>query len=721
MASGREARAQCSARIHSPAAKLGYPSPRPCGLRRRFHDPPWIGHRCRGLGGDYCYRLLVNSFGIGNGWGLSLQGAVWVSNTLQTTNLSQVLLYSIHDGSILRAIVRPDPSGGTDIIVYADSVLAMWYHDSQGLGPGSYGSVGVGVSSDTVAGDLISEADLGYLDTTPPNAIPASSITASAGTSYVNLSWPAATDNTNGTGVYGYQVWRNGQLLTTTTGLSYSDTTVAPSTTYTYTLSVIDYHWNVTNTTKSVQTPNIPTDCSEGPGGNQNAGPCPASTPDGRRIGIRPTGAYWGGGNENIDVMSGNLNFVLPLLKAQGRGGWGIGFNLVYNSQTWRQDSGGSWEYDGDVGYGFGWKLLAGSITPVWNPGGLTAAFYLYTDSSGAEYRLDQNNGNVWSSKESIYVYFDANTDILHFRDGSWWTFGCISAGTEADSGVMHPTQMEDTNGNQILVRYQRATGAQWANSSSRITQIEDVRAVNVGNGVYASYTFNYNTDSVPHLTSITNGIGTGEEYSFTYTPYSLGSPISSTTFGSSTLLASATTTGLNMATSFNYFVNSNGTTSGELTYALLPYGGSMAWNYATVAYSSGLSYRQVTSRVLSKDGTSNNLLTYTFSHEGTPGTIHQYTTLTDASGTGAKYWVFSQTAHRWPLRLSIKGSSFLDPSRRRRTILPGRRIRSVTITFHPRSIRSIRAKPIRRSRKRRRQSTAMEMSPKSRNTTTAI
>ena len=111
---------------------------------------------------------------------------------------------------------------------------------------------------------------------------------------------------------------------------------------------------------------------------------------------------------------------------------------------------GRDWNFGADVGYGYGWKLLAGSITPVWNPGGFTASYYLYTDSNGAEYRLDQNNSNVWSSKESIYIWFDANYNILHLRDGSFWDFGCISAGTEPDSGVMHPTLMEDNNGNQL-------------------------------------------------------------------------------------------------------------------------------------------------------------------------------------------------------------------------------------------------------------------------------
>src|SRR5207244_2782311 len=105
-------------------------------------------------------------------------------------------------------------------------------------------------------------------------------------------------------------------------------------------------------------------------------------------------------------------------------------------------------------------------------------SYYLFTDATGAEYRLDQNSSNVWSSKESIYVYYDASASRLYFRDGSFWYLGCISVACESDSGVMYPTLMQDANGNQIIIRYQAGAGASWTNSSARITQIEDVRAI---------------------------------------------------------------------------------------------------------------------------------------------------------------------------------------------------------------------------------------------------
>ena len=469
-------------------------------------------------------------------------------------------------------------------------------------------------------GNLLAEVDLAYLDATPPNQIPASSISTSATTSQISIQWPAGTDNTGGDGIYGYQVYRNGELLTTTQSLSYVDTAgIVPSTQYNYTLSVLDYDMNATSTNFTVTTPHI-----------QTSGPYPSSTPDGRRVGVRPTGAYWGGTNENIDVLSGNLNYTVPLLKAQARGGVSVSFNLVYNAQNWRQDSGGVWIYDGDVGYGFGWQLLAGRIIPVWNPGGFTAAYYLFIDSTGAEYHLNQNSGSIWSSQESIYVYFDAGINVLHFKDGTRWTFGCISAATEADSGVMHPTAVEDTNGNLITISYQTAPGASWPNSSARITTISDVRSG-------SAYTFTYNSDSPPHLTAIRNNVQTGEAYNFTYSSQSIASPFNSQSFGTAAVLASSAANTLNLTTSFTY----DG--SAELTKIILPYGGYLAYNYTTTTYTSGISYREVQQRHLASDGTGATDIAYPLAHESSPGsTVHQYTTIVDPSGTGEKYWVFA-------------------------------------------------------------------------------
>ena len=269
--------------------------------------------------------------------------------------------------------------------------------------------------------------------------------------------------------------------------------------------------------------------------------------------------------------MSGRREFRVAALTGTDARRRKRSVRLGVQLQIWRQDSGGEWSFGTDVGYGFGWNLLAGSITPVWNPGGYTAAYYLYSDSTGAQYRLSVNTNNVWSSQESVYVYFDANANVLHFRDGSSGPSAAFQLRPKR-IGRHAPTVMEDTNGNQILIRYQQAPGAPWLNSSARITQIEDVRATNRGGGVYASYDFTYNTDSPPHLTSITNSIGTGEAYTFTYeSGQAISSPMNSQSFGTTAFLNTAVVTNLGMTHTFTY------NSAGEITKISLPYGGYLA------------------------------------------------------------------------------------------------------------------------------------------------
>ena len=60
--------------------------------------------------------------------------------------------------------------------------------------------------------------------------------------SRIDLSWAAATDNV---GVTGYRIYREGTQITTTANISYSDTGLNSSTTYTYTVAAYDAAGNV--------------------------------------------------------------------------------------------------------------------------------------------------------------------------------------------------------------------------------------------------------------------------------------------------------------------------------------------------------------------------------------------------------------------------------------------------------------------------------------------
>ena len=79
-------------------------------------------------------------------------------------------------------------------------------------------------------------------DTTPPSA-PGTPTVTSLTSSSVGLSWAAATDNV---GVTHYDVFRDGTDLGSVTGTSYTDSTVSPLTTYTYSVTAYDAAGNHT-------------------------------------------------------------------------------------------------------------------------------------------------------------------------------------------------------------------------------------------------------------------------------------------------------------------------------------------------------------------------------------------------------------------------------------------------------------------------------------------
>ena len=85
-------------------------------------------------------------------------------------------------------------------------------------------------------------------DVTPPS-VPASLVASAISSSQITLSWASSTDpNVPGqvtSGVAGYQVFRNGNAIATTTATSYTDTGLTASTTYSYTVSAIDAAGNV--------------------------------------------------------------------------------------------------------------------------------------------------------------------------------------------------------------------------------------------------------------------------------------------------------------------------------------------------------------------------------------------------------------------------------------------------------------------------------------------
>ena len=126
-------------------------------------------------------------------------------------------------------------------------------------------------------------------DTTPPT-VPGGLAITSSSESAVVISWDAATDNI---GVTGYRVYRGGTLMETVTSVSYTDNTVSPVNSYTYTVSAIDAAGNASAQSSGV-TANI-TDITppSAPGGLTVTSTAPSSV-----------SISWNAASDNIGVTA---------------------------------------------------------------------------------------------------------------------------------------------------------------------------------------------------------------------------------------------------------------------------------------------------------------------------------------------------------------------------------------------------------------------------------
>lgn len=133
-----------------------------------------------------------------------------------------------------------------------------------------------------------------------PTNVAASTVTSSE----VTLSWTASTDNVP---VTGYTVYRNGVQIGTTATTGYNDTTVAPSTAYSYTVTA-------TNGDAQTSPPSSP--------------PLPVTTPA-----APPPRIAFVQGN-TVTTGSQVASTTMPLTKAVGPGDLLVGWFSLYNGTT---------------------------------------------------------------------------------------------------------------------------------------------------------------------------------------------------------------------------------------------------------------------------------------------------------------------------------------------------------------------------------------------------
>jgi YD repeat-containing protein len=192
----------------------------------------------------------------------------------------------------------------------------------------------------------------------------------------------------------------------------------------------------------------------------------------------------------------------MPILHLPGRNGLDLDLTLYYNSHVWTIDpSANTATFNADrdfPAYGFrlGFGLIEGPFT-----NGLGAQSYTLTEPDGTKRELRFISGTTYESFDSSYVDWDSTALKLSRKDGSFWLYQRVGTST-----FYRPTQIEDTNGNYIIITYRTDANA----DSQAINTITDT----LGRVI----TFNYNASL--QLTSVSGpalGGGTKNFAAFTW------------------------------------------------------------------------------------------------------------------------------------------------------------------------------------------------------------
>jgi chitodextrinase len=207
------------------SAQMGY-------AKALFESRPWYG-----LIPDQTHTVVT----AGNG-NFADNGSLGANNYLAAARTP--------DGALVMAYMPTVRTIGVDLSQLAGPVTARWYDPSNGTfaaiagspfsnaGTRQFRPPGANADGD---GDwvLVLEAPSAPRDTQAPS-VP-TGLTASVSSSAIGLAWSAAQDNT---GVTGYQVFRDGALIATTTALSHDDVALTPRTTYAYAVAAFDAFGN---------------------------------------------------------------------------------------------------------------------------------------------------------------------------------------------------------------------------------------------------------------------------------------------------------------------------------------------------------------------------------------------------------------------------------------------------------------------------------------------
>jgi fibronectin type 3 domain-containing protein len=170
----------------------------------------------------------------------------WNASSDSGSNASGVVKYNVLRNGIV--VAQPTSTSYTDTSLTANTSYSYVVQAVDGAGNVSANSSGANVTTPSAP------------DTTAPST-PAGLAANAVNSNQVNLSWSASTDS-GGSGLAGYNIYRNGSKINSSpvASTSYGDGTVSVSTAYSYTVEAVDGAGNVSAKSSAVSatTPDAP-------------------------------------------------------------------------------------------------------------------------------------------------------------------------------------------------------------------------------------------------------------------------------------------------------------------------------------------------------------------------------------------------------------------------------------------------------------------------------
>jgi hypothetical protein len=329
-----------------------------------------------------------------------------------------------------------------------------------------------------------------YQEDTPPSAPTGLTATATS-SSTANLSWTASTDNI---GVTGYNIFRNGIKVGTSTTTSYTDSGLASDTTYTYTVTAYDaagYVSTPSNTATATTLVEV-CPCSIWQDGTPT-GSSQSDDPNAQTVGLQFQASSSG-------FITGVRFYKEPDDTGTHTGSLWSSAGTLLASGTFTNETASGWQeldFSSPVAISAGTTYVASYFTPTGYPAG---------DPQGLASAV--TNGPLTAlAGGGVYAYGSANTFPTNvYNDNNYWV-DVVYSPTSGATAPGAPTGVSATAGNGSAV-------VSWTAPSSGGSVITSYTVTPyIGSTAQAPVTV---SGSPPATTATVTGLTNGTSYTFT-------------------------------------------------------------------------------------------------------------------------------------------------------------------------------------------------------------